>query len=448
MLYLEDYLELIEHLPQELRDRFTLIRESDLHVNNSSLHIDTKVKQFFAEAEKLNPEQRQCEYENILKDFEKTLEYADDKVQLADQTHDIMVKLIQKLDGEIDKFKLELEADHAGISLGNNLGFKSTYKNHYSSPYDQQHSALKAALSSRVTPTPQDIVPVGTINSSSIQNNKISTNYNSVREKGSNHTDANNPFVRQNPLAAAASQAIAATQQLHQGRRTSSLKASFAAINAAGLGGNYLDSLGYNNKEGLNRNALAPMAPGQQAFRYSQHYGRLSANGNSSPSYLPVTKSGRSTKRPKHHASHIYPDESPPSISSDNSVFEYSESMSSADFIDGGTAFGSTSPSSFDCTNSSRISDQNGAGTFYQRDETKYCICRQISYGAMVACDNEECEIEWFHYDCVGITQPPKGKWYCFECTKKMSSLDHHNTSSHQQTQTHRKRGRKEMIAN
>jgi hypothetical protein len=66
----------------------------------------------------------------------------------------------------------------------------------------------------------------------------------------------------------------------------------------------------------------------------------------------------------------------------------------------------------------------------------------------MVACDNEECEREWFHYGCVGITQPPKGKWFCLECTRKMNSLNHHNSSSHQQTQTHRKRGRKEMIAN
>lgn len=116
MLYLEDYLELIEHLPQELRDRLTLIRENDLKVNNSSQQIDTKVKQFFAEAKKLTPEQRQCNYESILNDYEKTIKNADEKLLLADQTSEIMVKLIQKLDGELEKFKLELEADHAGIT--------------------------------------------------------------------------------------------------------------------------------------------------------------------------------------------------------------------------------------------------------------------------------------------------------------------------------------------
>lgn len=49
-----------------------------------------------------------------------------------------------------------------------------------------------------------------------------------------------------------------------------------------------------------------------------------------------------------------------------------------------------------------------------------YCYCRGVSYGAMVGCDNDDCRYEWFHYGCVGLTEPPKGKWYCKECTEKM----------------------------
>lgn len=180
------------------------------------------------------------------------------------------------------------------------------------------------------------------------------------------------------------------------------------------------------------------MLPDQQAIRYNNQTCKLSsnANNNSSPLYISVTKSGRATKRPRHHASHLYPDESPTSISSDNSVFENSESLSSTDFIEAGTTFGSASPSSLDfATNTAQ-----GNTTLYHRDETKYCICRQISYGEMVACDNDECEIEWFHYDCVGINQPPKGKWFCPECTRKMTG--HQQTQS--QPQAQKKRGRKE----
>ncbi|KNC83466.1 hypothetical protein SARC_04275 [Sphaeroforma arctica JP610] len=53
--------------------------------------------------------------------------------------------------------------------------------------------------------------------------------------------------------------------------------------------------------------------------------------------------------------------------------------------------------------------------------EETYCICNQVSYGEMVGCDNENsCLREWFHYSCVGLTEAPKGKWYCPECRVTM----------------------------
>ncbi|KAI8086274.1 uncharacterized protein BX664DRAFT_335391 [Halteromyces radiatus] len=53
-------------------------------------------------------------------------------------------------------------------------------------------------------------------------------------------------------------------------------------------------------------------------------------------------------------------------------------------------------------------------------NEPVYCYCRMVSYGEMVACDNDECDIEWFHLDCVGLRAPPKGKWYCKNCASEV----------------------------
>lgn len=53
-------------------------------------------------------------------------------------------------------------------------------------------------------------------------------------------------------------------------------------------------------------------------------------------------------------------------------------------------------------------------------DDELYCFCRQVSYGEMIACDNQNCRYEWFHYGCVGLTEPPKGIWYCPDCRKQM----------------------------
>ncbi|KAK3809783.1 MAG: inhibitor of growth proteins N-terminal histone-binding-domain-containing protein [Linnemannia elongata] len=53
-------------------------------------------------------------------------------------------------------------------------------------------------------------------------------------------------------------------------------------------------------------------------------------------------------------------------------------------------------------------------------NEPLYCYCQQVSYGEMVACDNQDCEIEWFHLSCAGLKAPPKGKWYCKDCQQKL----------------------------
>ncbi len=29
---------------------------------------------------------------------------------------------------------------------------------------------------------------------------------------------------------------------------------------------------------------------------------------------------------------------------------------------------------------------------------------------------------EWFHFDCVGVAQAPKGKWYCPQCRGSSSA--------------------------
>ncbi|KAF4636148.1 hypothetical protein G7Y89_g1948 [Cudoniella acicularis] len=53
-------------------------------------------------------------------------------------------------------------------------------------------------------------------------------------------------------------------------------------------------------------------------------------------------------------------------------------------------------------------------------DDRKYCVCQSVSYGDMVACDNDSCPYEWFHWNCVGLKSEPIGVWICPVCTKNM----------------------------
>ncbi|KAG1145601.1 hypothetical protein G6F37_002080 [Rhizopus arrhizus] len=65
-------------------------------------------------------------------------------------------------------------------------------------------------------------------------------------------------------------------------------------------------------------------------------------------------------------------------------------------------------------------------------NEPTYCYCNQVSFGDMIACDSENCEREWFHYACVGLVEPPAGKWYCEDC--RADQFGYNDSSSDQST--------------
>ncbi|KAH9049490.1 hypothetical protein EDB84DRAFT_1453038 [Lactarius hengduanensis] len=52
-------------------------------------------------------------------------------------------------------------------------------------------------------------------------------------------------------------------------------------------------------------------------------------------------------------------------------------------------------------------------------DGRLYCWCQVGSYGDMVACDDNECEREWFHLGCIGLEVAPEGVWFCGTCRLK-----------------------------
>jgi hypothetical protein len=69
-------------------------------------------------------------------------------------------------------------------------------------------------------------------------------------------------------------------------------------------------------------------------------------------------------------------------------------------------------------SSSSNAAAAAAAAAAAKSNEPVYCICRQVSHGRMVACDDENCRGEWFHFSCVGLTTLPEGKWYCPECQR------------------------------
>ena len=48
-------------------------------------------------------------------------------------------------------------------------------------------------------------------------------------------------------------------------------------------------------------------------------------------------------------------------------------------------------------------------------EQPLYCYCKTAE-------EPGNCDIEWFHFSCVGITEDPNSdeEWYCDECKKTL----------------------------
>uniref|UniRef100_A0A182Q1X6 Inhibitor of growth protein n=1 Tax=Anopheles farauti TaxID=69004 RepID=A0A182Q1X6_9DIPT len=431
MLYLEDYLEIIEHLPQELRERFTEMREMDLSVQNNTDALDKRVRALFQQCRRgeISTSMADSEFDSIRTNYYRVLDDSDEKIQLAAQMYDLVERYLRRLDTELFKFKCELEADHNGITevlekrsleldtTTTNGGlnqkenrFYDTQNSHgggsghtpssrsdsrYKVKADKRRNSVAASVSlgavekrqgagsskplnnavacvqTNASPVVAGVVPgaatvamVGPVAAATVVPGTVVPG-----------TVPGTPTVASsynlqtcgagNAIVAAASQAIAQTQQMQQGRRTASLKASYEAIGGVGSHELLLNS----ELAGATHNAL-------QAVELET----LIIN-NPSTSASAGSSSGAAT--------------------------------ASGSGTGGGTGGNITDQGG-------TVQEQAPEGEWFDPNEPRYCLCNQVSYGDMVACDNEGCPFEWFHYPCVNISSSPKGKWYCPQCSSSM----------------------------
>lgn len=113
-----------------------------------------------------------------------------------------------------------------------------------------------------------------------------------------------------------------------------------------------------------------------------------------------------------------------------NSIIALQEKMSAANLA---AAQQATSPQESDSPmnttrNGSPVDDDYDSSYGTQRrnydpsddeeegDARNWCFCNEGSHGDMIKCDNADCTLRWFHYPCIGMVEPPKGKWYCPRC--------------------------------
>lgn len=502
---------MIEHLPQELRDRFTEMRELDLTVQNSMDSLEKKTRTFFQQCKRgeLQNESADSDFQNLRKEYYKVLEDADEKVNIATQIHDLVERYLRRLDSELFKFKCELEADNNGITeilekrslemdgssaataLMNVIGVTQKENRYYGSigavASTNSHGILGvpsgniSGLSLSTTPatttkdryrTPKPekrrdsttnltVIPEKRPN---LANNLTPNNppvpvvrpitpgigaHAVLNTTGSSVTTAGNPSAvaynlqqlggsASNAIVAAASQAIVATQQMPQGRRTASLRASYEAIHGAGGGppefwisrdiANAASAAAQTTlqttavekkqKKKINTNSITHTNSAGNSSTPSSAISLASSSSSVSVDSVDMLPSSSNLATvgnlgmPAMSLSNLGLGAASTSAAATNRASSASSSISSNTL---------TPATNVSITESGLVVEQTPEGEWsYDPNEPRYCTCNQVSYGDMVACDNDACPYEWFHYPCVGITQPPKGKWYCPKCTASM----------------------------
>ncbi|XP_044268062.1 inhibitor of growth protein 4 isoform X2 [Tribolium madens] len=108
-LYLEHYLDSLEHLPIELQRNFTLMRDLDSRAQGLMQNIDSLSDNYLRNQKTISPEEKKEQLLKIQSLFNKAKEYGDDKVQLAIQTYELVDKHIRRLDNDLARFESEIQ---------------------------------------------------------------------------------------------------------------------------------------------------------------------------------------------------------------------------------------------------------------------------------------------------------------------------------------------------
>ena len=54
--------------------------------------------------------------------------------------------------------------------------------------------------------------------------------------------------------------------------------------------------------------------------------------------------------------------------------------------------------------------------------EETWCYCKKEESGKMIMCENDNCKIVWFHFECLKITTATKKKWFCPDYRKEKAT--------------------------
>lgn len=117
-----DFAQLEEDTSKFLTNYRLYQRQSSLSPSKSKINIDSSSTQTNEQNSQLTSKQlaaqqeKQKEYDQLIQRHQELAKITNTKINLANESHDFVEKYFKKLENDLHKFKMELEADYAGVT--------------------------------------------------------------------------------------------------------------------------------------------------------------------------------------------------------------------------------------------------------------------------------------------------------------------------------------------
>ncbi|CAI2330620.1 unnamed protein product [Caenorhabditis sp. 36 PRJEB53466] len=459
MLFLDDFLEMLDELPAELRERSDEIRRIDIEVESRLSRNRDAVNEFFEKSGVNMPEDDRKQRFKVLQDeFVKIRLLAQRKFAIAEKMQELLKKYQTHLEKEKTNFQCEMEADNSGVTEM----IEKRYTQHVESMLSarkerkRRHRVGGSSRASTVASGPllskesnekiQRILQEGMrlrmdLSDDSAPHSGLSSAIPSPAPRGRPPKVARDPLLISSALLP--SDDCLTPVPTPTSRRRSNTNALRGTVSIPGginslHRGESSSRFSPNPSERSWSNAGIDESPTSSASLLTPQFSTSSGplplgpspttpqSGLSSAFVVSESRHGR-TRKLTSRVQEMFKETLQRQRNHGNSIIALQERMSAANLAAQHTP-STISPGTDRRHRHTPMSDEEAdtrpplpVSDDDEDDEDNeearsWCFCNEKSYGEMVRCDNVDCSMRWFHYSCLGILEPPTGKWFCPQC--------------------------------
>lgn len=425
MHYLEDELELLEDLPDEIRKNFHMMRELDEHYQVAKSKLNNEVLAFLGTVKNVDDATRKKRCDEINEEYQSIRDVAEEKIAITEYIQLALEKYQERVEKDLGEFKQELEADTVGITatiekeLVETMAAERTFRSAQPSTSQQVNDLDESSISSfeDIKPQPRPHLdrlktpePYSRINGyTALDRHQLNHRQAAQRMSISQENDAQVP----KPTSSTTPDDDIYDAEIASPKRTTTPYRFSSASVSPSLIGEAVDGIFFPPQVPPSSSRIAGTSIRPPLLKIPSFSASSSTHGRPRKLTKRVEQL-LTTGGVEGELRHLHP-----------AIPSHHIATISAQTGTGVRKKRRKRRSSIDISEQSQGEEENyddEEGRSEEGDDDKtWCICNQTSYGDMIACDNQECKFEWFHYQCVGVKKKPIGRWFCPICTSQMN---------------------------